>query len=38
MIGGPLILIRGLTDYLNENTKIKVAYSGFMVLFGIYYV
>ena len=38
IIGGPLILIMGLNQYFNGNTKAGIGYSGFMIFFGIYYL
>ena len=38
IIGGPLILIMGLNQYFNGNSKVGISYSGFMIFFGIYYL
>lgn len=38
IVGGPLILIMGLNLYLNGNSKLGIGNSGFMILFGIYYL
>lgn len=38
IVGGPLILIMGLNQYFNGNTKSEIGYSGFMIFFGIYYM
>lgn len=38
IIGGPIILIMGLNIYINGNTKFGIGYSGFMIMFGIYYL
>lgn len=38
MLGGPLIVIMGLSQYHNSTTKPSVGYAGFMILFGIYYI
>jgi len=37
IIGGPLIFFMGLNLYFNSYTKPGIGYSGFMILFGIYY-
>ncbi|WP_298901612.1 YcxB family protein [uncultured Psychroserpens sp.] len=37
LIGGPLILIMGLFQYFNGNTKTGIGYAGFMIIFGVYY-
>lgn len=38
IIGGPLILIIGLNLYFNGNEKTEIGYSGFMIIFGVYYL
>jgi hypothetical protein len=38
LLAGPLILIMGISQYTNGNTKAGVGYAGFMIFFGIYYM
>src|SRR5690606_24220530 len=38
IVGGPMILIYGLSLYFNGNEKPEISYSGFMIIFGIYYL
>ncbi|TJY36001.1 hypothetical protein [Pontimicrobium aquaticum] len=35
---GPLILIMGINQYTNGNTKAGIGYAGFMIFFGVYYM
>jgi len=37
LIAGPLILIIGINQYTNGNTKAGIGYAGFMIFFGVYY-
>ncbi len=37
IISGSLIFIIGLNLYANGNTKFGISYSGFLVIFGVYY-